>query len=617
MEVYLEHLRSVYDEVSTGQFVAMSVGMYGVYLFSSTTGCPKTSFAAALALMGGMLYGLAAAQIATMAVGMFGVYILSSAKFCTKTSFAVALALLGGTLYGLVVANEATVMSVLAIASAYGLYAKYQFNSWETHFAAVRVERSKNTSESNKLMPDILGLERNKKRILDNARLHKIFDDCDLLHQVDEIGRVRKENDEFRKRAARLNTLTPAGVKKMLAGGNITSAERSTLTKRMFRRNTLSSDLVNDAGGGSLSVEKAKSLNMDHIHVRFSDFLWALTFIGPFSLVLWSRKTVVLKFRKWLQKKGLIDPVSKCDYEALAATLCLEQTQAIHYYAKKQDGDQNIAAFFFADFPFVDNDCKFQIANLFAVDIDLNTKRFVRARLDDEELTANEAVTLLWYNTIAAQHVKLHAMANWGVNLDDSLEELNPFLRHNSVCTVMYNYFGYTSFTTFVNFWHRQGLLSKGWTSPNSPWVQTVDRGIKDNIWQHGQIEDLTKHSRFIKFVIRVRSIFLKEFQKHKASFPGVNGEAMFVGTVLHSLDHTLMDWNLKDPLYLDTENNRFGKMAEMGQIVKTGFVSDVDGLYFNKRFKGSSHPFYKSVYEKAAKIDKQLADHMDTCIIK
>jgi len=368
---------------------------------------------------------------------------------------------------------------------------------------------------------------------------------------------------------------------------------------------------------GSLSFEQAEELNMDHIYVKFSDFLWAYTFIGPFSYLLWARRTAVLRFRKWLQRVGLIDPSSKCDYDALAATLCLEQTQAIHYYAKKQVGDRIIAGFFFADFPYVDNDCNFRVADLFAVDIDLKTKRFVKAKLDDEELTAKEAVTLLWYNTIAAQHVKLHAMANWGVNLDDSLNETNHFLRQNSVCTVIYNFFGYACFSGFFKIWHKQGLLSKGWTDARNPFVQSINRGIKDNVWQHGQIEDLSKFSRFVKFTIKVRSIFLTEFQKHKALFPGVNGEAMFVGTVLHSLDHTLMDWNLKDPLFLDTKDNKFGKMAEIGQIVKAGFVSDVDGLYFNKSFKGSSHPFYRSVYKKAAKIDKDLADHMDTCIIK
>ena len=57
------------------------------------------------------------------------------------------------------------------------------------------------------------------------------------------------------------------------------------------------------------------------------------------------------------------------------------------------------AGFFFADFPYVDNNCRFKIANLFAVDVDLDTKRFVKAKLDDEILTAKEAVILLWFNT--------------------------------------------------------------------------------------------------------------------------------------------------------------------------------------------------------------------------
>ena len=147
--------------------------------------------------------------------------------------------------------------------------------------------------------------------------------------------------------------------------------------------------------------------------------------------------------------------------------------------------------------------------------------------------------------------------------------------------------------------------------------VDCIDHGVKQNVSQHSQIRDLIPHSRFVRFAVRVRSIFFTEFAKHKHLFPGVHAEAMFVGTILHSLDHTLMEWNLKDPLWLDENDPRFGKMAELGQIVRTGFVEDVPGLYFHKRFKGSGHPFYEAVYKKAAKIDKDLADNMDTCIIK
>ena len=92
----------------------------------------------------------------------------------------------------------------------------------------------------------------------------------------------------------------------------------------------------------------------------------------------------------------------------------------------------------FLQFPYVDNDCNYQVADLFAVDIDLDTKRFVKAKLDDINLNAKETVILLWFNTIAAQHVKLHAMANWGVNVDEALADVNPFFRQSSVVTVMY-----------------------------------------------------------------------------------------------------------------------------------------------------------------------------------
>merc|ERR1711874_279988 len=116
---------------------------------------------------------------------------------------------------------------------------------------------------------------------------------------------------------------------------------------------------------------------------------------------------------------------------------------------------------------------------------------------------------------------------------------------------------------------------------------------------------------------IKVRNSFMNTFQKHKNDLKGIDGEAMFVGTILHSLDHTLMDWNLEDPLWLDVNDPEFSKMAELGRIVKMGFVQDIPFLYFHKRYKGSGHPFYDSIYEKAAKINKKFADHMDTCIIK
>jgi len=137
---------------------------------------------------------------------------------------------------------------------------------------------------------------------------------------------------------------------------------------------------------------------MSFSYVSFTDFLWGFTFIGPFSYLLWKYRTIILRIRQFLWKRDLMKPMD-CDYEELCATLLLEQTQAIHYCARTEEGSAlgNIAGFFFSNFPYVDNDCNYQVADLFAVDIDLDSKRFVKAKLDDLSLNAKETLILLWF----------------------------------------------------------------------------------------------------------------------------------------------------------------------------------------------------------------------------
>ena len=142
---------------------------------------------------------------------------------------------------------------------------------------------------------------------------------------------------------------------------------------------------------------------MDYVFVKFTNFLWAYTFIAPLSCLFGLRGTIILRFRTLLHKIGIIYP--KCDYEALAATLLLEHTQAIHHCGRTEQDDKlgNVAGFLFPDFPYVDGNCEMEIAGLFAVDIDLDTKRFAKAKLD--KLLWRKK-PWLWYNTIAAQHVR-------------------------------------------------------------------------------------------------------------------------------------------------------------------------------------------------------------------
>ena len=237
----------------------------------------------------------------------------------------------------------------------------------------------------------------------------------------------------------------------------------------------------------------------------------------------------------------------------------------------------------------------------------------VHANLDNVTLTASQALTLCWFNVIATNHVKIHSLANWGVNVDICQDNL--FLYRNSLATVVFNHYGYQSFTNYFYIYKKFGLLDKNW---NAEAMKVVfDHGINENIQAHPDIGDLYKHSRLVKFIVLVRPMFLKKFSKLKNHFPGIDAEALFAGTILHSLDHIMAERCLEDPLWLDVEDEKFGMMAQVGRIVRAAFVSDLQGIYFNKGYKDSVHPFYRSVYEGAYKVDAELADHMDTCIIK
>ena len=113
-----------------------------------------------------------------------------------------------------------------------------------------------------------------------------------------------------------------------------------------------------------------------------------------------------------------------------------------------------------------------------------------------------------------------------------------------------------------------------------------MNTGIEEGIVVHHNTCDLQKHSKLVNLIIKTRTFSMSEFAEHKDSFPGIDGEAFFVGTVMHSLDHTCMDNNLDDPMWHDVNHPKFGRMAEVGRIVKVGFVQDVPGLIFEKRFQ-------------------------------
>ena len=470
--------------------------------------------------------------------------------------------------------------------------------------------RSSASNPSHGALPHLRSSDDTKYKINQNANRHKEnFPDLGDHNQYEFDKKPDSDDDESviglgnRRLGARTATMTPKELP--LKYGSV---DTSLLNKRSYRMSIATFKANVECVDGEL--------DMDHQFITFGQYLFTQFLVGPNALWLWITGSVTLIIRDKLHRMGWIKP-KPVDYPTLVGKLCLESAFAIHYNGKKKGADgQEIAGFVVTDFPGCLQDGTFKIWDILAVDIDLTTKRMVAARLDDKELTASEAAILLFYYTISAMHVKLHAVSNWAINMEPQQLKTNPFVARNSVITTIYNYFGFSTFPNFYPTFKALGLMDKDWNFQSL--IDTWVHGLQENIVSHSNVSELAPHSEFVDFTCKLRPFFLKEFSKVKSYFfPGCHGEAMYIGTIMHSLDHCRMDWNIEDALWLDVDHLEYGKMAQLGRVVKVGFVSDIPGLLVHRRYKGSGHPFYEKIYEKAATINVGLADCMDTCIVK
>ncbi len=267
-------------------------------------------------------------------------------------------------------------------------------------------------------------------------------------------------------------------------------------------------------------------LNMDHHYLSFGQYLFTQILVGPNALWLWITGSVTLIIRDKLYRMGWIE-AAPVDYPTVVGKLCLESALAIHYNGKKKDADGNLVAnFAVSDFPGVLQDGSYKVFDLLTVDINLNTKRMVKGRLDDKELDAKEMTILLFFYTVSAFHVKLHSVSNWAINMEPAQMKKNPFIGRNSVITTIYNYFGYTVFPSFFETWKSMGLMDKDWDFTSI--ISTWQHGIKENVVSHAALSELIAHSEFVEFTCKLRPFFLKEFSKvKKFYFPACHGEAL------------------------------------------------------------------------------------------
>ena len=175
-----------------------------------------------------------------------------------------------------------------------------------------------------------------------------------------------------------------------------------------------------------------------------------------------------------------------------------------------------------------------------------------------------------------------------------------------SLITIKYNHMGSVYFALFCGMLHSLGITKYvGFKEGEA----VIKHGIH-TVKHHGDIWKLEDHSEFVRFVLKVRTFFNMEFTKFKEDFPGIEKEAFFQGTVMHSLDHENYTKFLKSAEY----SHLNGANCEMARIILNCFVEKPPSL-IDTRFSMAPHPFYRNVYNYAKSINQRLADSLDCCV--
>jgi len=238
--------------------------------------------------------------------------------------------------------------------------------------------------------------------------------------------------------------------------------------------------------------------------------------------------------------------------------------------------------------------------------IDIRKRTILESTFLDKKLEIGDALSLTFLNGAVQTHPVIHSYANWGINPYSN----NEFLRKMAICTIVYNNNGASLFPKFVGILRRLGVLR--YTTRDV--TRVVLHQGPHTVPPHGHLRHLTKDVQIVDFIVKVRKFFLAEFVKHKDYFPGIDGEALFIGTVLHSIDHCQGPYVLDDITDF-RGSDEFLATRELATVILNCVTDNPRFTLFERRFSHAPHQFYRSVYQFAAKLHPRLADGLECTI--
>lgn len=369
-------------------------------------------------------------------------------------------------------------------------------------------------------------------------------------------------------------------------------------------------DILRDVDSVRSRPEDMFKTDMDHVHITFTQYLFGMFFIAPNAMYLWLTGMLSHTLRKYAIDLGIL---KKKPMDPLVIVRKLLTEGSMSTYLLKVD-DKHVGLWEWHDFDYLSVELEGRVrrCDTLRVMYNLETNELVSARLDGypHELSAKDLICVLWFDWVTATHVKIHATANWGIDPEHD----NSFLRRMGVTTVMYNHFGFNSFVRIMKTLHSWGLAQHSFEHSLTCFANSAEKGMHCHRMAANY---LAKTSEYVKFLMAMRIYYLKKVREYGEDFETVWPEANYIGTVMHSLDHSQMAYIMEDALWLTPDNKEFAIVAELGQIIRVGFVEDIPMLFFSRKCRNSPHEFYRKLYQFGMKINPRLAREMDTAIIK
>lgn len=241
----------------------------------------------------------------------------------------------------------------------------------------------------------------------------------------------------------------------------------------------------------------AEKLDMDHVRITFSEFIWGMFFIYSGTVLLAVYGSIILNIRRWLHKHSVISPKSRSrssfmlagsgttDPARLCADVCLETTIALHYKDISREDGRTLARFEINNLPIMtmgptDTEAKYELCHQLVMFIDVNEMRLTRTifhRTSDEtieHISDIDALCLIYFYLATSCHVKGHSFANWGIDEMHS----DPYIRRLSSITVLYNYLGLQGYPSAVKTFSTCGMMYDHSEAIRAIFDKAIDSGM-------------------------------------------------------------------------------------------------------------------------------------------